>query len=67
MMALPVWKLSVDVHQPELAPCTRSQSPWVLSRVGLIAVWLSEGPAHAVQNESVARALMLLAGQDECT
>ena len=33
MMALPVWKLSVDGQQPELAPCTRSRSPRNLLRV----------------------------------
>ena len=36
MMALPVWKLLVDSQQPELALCTRTQSPWILSFVRLI-------------------------------
>ena len=68
MMALPVWKLSVDSQQLELAPCTRAQSPWILSRVRLIAAAVGEPfwRSHAMQKESAARALMLLAGQEAC-
>ena len=54
MMALPVWKLSVDSQQPKLAPCTRAQSPWILTGVRLIAAAVPMR-AHARRKTIVLR------------
>ena len=57
MMALPVWKLSVDSQQPKLAPCTRSQSARNLSSLVAAAEGCVLGlpAAHARRKTKVLR------------
>ena len=54
MVALPVWKLSVDSHKPKRAPYTRSRSPYNLLRVHTRRSGLSSGGHAHCENQKAS-------------